>query len=252
MRGSIVFLGALYLVTACNNNKSNQVSPVIYLQEQIAHEAKVLDPKLVELKNETWSAYFDSLGLVNVTHRDSSIAVHLVYSTSDNFTGQPLYRDLTTAWLQPVAADMLAEAQRNLKRNHPDLNILVYDATRPFRIQRDMWEIAKKTDMKYYVANPNKGGGLHNYGMAVDVTLADTLGNLLPMGTPYDYPGMESYTTNEDRLLADGKLTKEEYDNRRLLRRVMKEAGFRTITREWWHFNACSLQEAQQKYKRIE
>lgn len=241
----------LLLFTACNNKK-REVSPIIDLQEQIAVEAKRLDSHLVEPQNETWNVYFDSVGLVKVNDKDSSIAVLLKYSTSDNFAGKPFYRGLKSAWLHPKAADLLVNAQSALRKLRPNLRIVVYDAVRPFRIQRDMWDIAKNTEMKYYIANPNKGGGLHNYGMAVDVSLIDTTGHALPMGTPYDYPGVESYITNEDELLASGKITKEEYDNRHLLRKVMKEAGFKTIEREWWHFNACSLKEAQKKYKRIE
>lgn len=252
MKYLIFLLVVGWAFPACNN-KHREVSPIINLQQQIAVEAKKLDPKLVEPINEAWTAYFDSLGLVKLRQRDSSIVVHLVYSTADNFTGKPLYRDLKTAWLRPEAAEMLIKAQRLLKQRRPDLSLIVYDATRPFRIQRDMWNVAKNTDMKYYVANPNKGGGLHNYGMAVDVSLVnDSTGQALPMGTSFDYPGVESYITNEDELLKNGKITRQEYDNRRLLRQVMKEAGFRTVTREWWHFNACSLDEARQKYRRIE
>lgn len=251
MKYWILLIGNIFIIIACNN-KSREVSPIIDLQEQIAVEAKKLDPKLVEPKNDIWNAYFDSLGLVNIEERDSSIKVHLIYNTTNNFTGQPLYKGLKTAWLQPEAIDKLVRAQKLLKELHPDLSIIVYDAARPFRIQRDMWNVAKNTDMRYYVANPNKGGGLHNYGMAVDVTLVDSLGHPLPMGTPYDYPGMESHITDEANLLATGKITQEEYNNRQLLRKIMKEAGFQTVTREWWHFNACPLQKAREKYKRIE
>lgn len=240
------------VLAACNGKEKRHVYPVIDLQEQIAAEAKKLDPELVEPHNELWSAYFDSLGLVKVTDKDSSITVHLAYATPDNFAGKVLYKDLKTAWLRPEAAHRLADAQRRLKQLRPGTGIVVYDAARPFRIQQDMWDVAKQSDMRYYVANPNKGGGLHNYGLAVDVGLVDSTGQALPMGTPYDYPGKESYTTAEDQLLADGKITREEYDNRRLLRQVMTEAGFKPITREWWHFNVCSLKEAQEKYKRIE
>jgi D-alanyl-D-alanine dipeptidase len=32
----------------------------------------------------------------------------------------------------------------------------------------------------------------------------------------------------------------------------MTGAGFHTVKSEWWHFNACSLEEAMKKYKVIE
>jgi D-alanyl-D-alanine dipeptidase len=32
----------------------------------------------------------------------------------------------------------------------------------------------------------------------------------------------------------------------------MRQAGFTTITSEWWHFNACSSHTAQKNYKLLE
>jgi TonB-dependent SusC/RagA subfamily outer membrane receptor len=48
-----------------------------------------------------------------------------------------------------------------------------------------------------------------------------------------------------------GKISEAERQNRILLRRVMKEAGFRALPSEWWHFNFCSRDVARQKYKVI-
>ena len=56
----------------------------------------------------------------------------------------------------------------------------------------------------YYVSNPAKGGGLHNYGMAVDLTIVDASGKLLPMGTPYDFFGTEAHTDKEEALVQTG------------------------------------------------
>lgn len=247
-----LFLSAAAAGILSCNRQQQHVTPIADLQEEIAVEAKKLDPKLTNPHNRVWNAYFDSLGLVRVNGRDSALRVRLKYATPDNFTGRVLYPDMRDAWLRPEAAEKLLRAQQLLTELRPGWHLLVYDAVRPFRIQRKMWEVARQSDMRYYVANPAKGGGLHNYGMAVDVMLTDAAGEPVPMGTPYDYPGTESYTSREDSLLAAGKISREAYDNRRLLRRVMTEAGFRPITREWWHFNACTLKEAQKNYPRIE
>ena len=99
-----------------------------------------------------------------------------------------------------------------------------------------------------YVSNPANGGGLHNYGMAVDVTILDKTGTPLPMGTPFDFFGEEAHTNNEEALLDAGKIDRTAYNNRRLLRRIMRNAGFRIIPYEWWHFNACSRAEARLSY----
>ena len=59
--------------------------------------------------------YMDSLGLINVIELDSSLAVQLMYTQADNFTGEVLYDNLTEAYLHPDAAYALIKAQRALK-----------------------------------------------------------------------------------------------------------------------------------------
>lgn len=194
---------------------------------------------------DTW---LHDRGLVDISVLDSTIRVHLVYATPDNFMGETVYTGITRAWLHPDAAQKLVTAQRLLKKEHPDLTLVVYDAARSMSVQRKMWRLVRGTDKVNYVSNPSNGGGLHNYGMAVDVTILDPAGEPLPMGTPFDFFGEEAHTNNEEALLASGKITRKEFDNRRLLRRIMKSAGFRTIPYEWWHFNACSRVEARQSY----
>ncbi|RHJ93408.1 M15 family metallopeptidase [Parabacteroides bouchesdurhonensis] len=199
-----------------------------------------------------WDNVLQSKGLVNVQTLDSSIQVQLQYAQPDNFMGKAVYDGLTYAWLRPEAAKCLVEAQKLLKREYPEWTLVIYDAARPMSVQRKMWNLVRGTNKTNYVSNPANGGGLHNYGMAVDVTILDETGLPLPMGSPFDFFGEEAHTTNEEALLEQGKITRDEYNNRRLLRRVMKQAGFRTIPYEWWHFNACTRAEARQRYPVIE
>lgn len=192
-------------------------------------------------------------GLVDIQSRSESIAVHLVYSTPYNFMGRRLYRSLTHAIMLPQAADMLVEAEKLLKKERPDLSFMIYDAVRPISIQHDMWEMVKGTDMEDFVSDPTKGcGGMHNYGVAVDLTLMDCTGNPLPMGSEYDYFGDEARINIEDRLLAEGRITQRELENRLLLRKVMTESGFLVYEAEWWHFNAMPFDEAVANLKPVE
>lgn len=185
------------------------------------------------------------MGYIDPCTLDSTLRVHLVYATADNFLKKVLYTDISKAWLRPEAARKLVRAQQLLKKEYPHYSLLIYDAARPISVQRQMWSLVRGTDKTYYVSNPSKGGGLHNYGMAVDVTIVDEQGKPLPMGTPFDYFGEKANTDREEELVRTGKISPEEFKNRRLLRRFMRGAGFTTITSEWWHFNACSRQEAR-------
>lgn len=197
---------------------------------------------------EDLDAYLRSKGLVDVSELDSTIRVELIYATTDNFMGEAVYSGITRAWLHPDAARKLVAAQQLLKKERPDFTLLVYDAARPMSVQHRMWKLVRGTDKVNYVSNPANGGGLHNYGMAVDVTLSDKNGEPLPMGTPFDFFGEEAHTNNEEALLNAGRIDRKAFDNRRLLRRIMRKAGFRIIPYEWWHFNACSRAEARQSY----
>ena len=110
-------------------------------------------------------------GLVDILTVDSTIQVSLMYSRPDNFTGRVLYTDLREAYLHPKAAVALTAAQKALRKLRPELSLKVYDATRPMSVQQKMWNTVVGTKQQNYVSNPRNGGGMHNYGLAVDVTL---------------------------------------------------------------------------------
>jgi len=192
-----------------------------------------------------------ALGLVNIQALAPDILVELKYSTTDNFLSADTYGDLEHCYLQPKAAVMLKEAQAILKRSHPELTLLVYDGARPRSIQRKMWALVVGTPSEDYVANP-KGGSVHNFGSAVDLTIADARGVPLDMGTPFDYFGELAQPRHEDRFLKEKKLTQQQIDNRHLLRQVMAQAGFLSISIEWWHFNAVPVKVARSQYQIIE
>lgn len=195
--------------------------------------------------------HMDSLGLLNIAEFDSSIAIKLIYTQADNFTGEILYDSLTEAYLHPHAAHALAKAQAMLKQLQPSYRLIVYDAARPMSVQQKMWNTVKGTPQYLYVANPARGGGLHNYGLAVDISILDSTDTPLPMGTPVDHLGPEAHITQESQLVANGTISEAERQNRLLLRKVMKAAGFRALPSKWWHFNLCSRDEARRKYQPI-
>ena len=195
--------------------------------------------------------YLQTQELVNVNALDSSIRVDLKYATTDNFTKTILYDSLTNIYLHPLAAKKLVAAQKNLKTLHPDYSLLVYDAVRPLSVQRKMYRVVQNTKYAAYVANPSRTG-LHNYGMAVDLTICNKKGVPLDMGTPFDFFGGAAGINKEAELVQRGVLTKQQVANRELLRKVMRYAGFLTIRGEWWHFNALHLIEARKLYKVIE
>jgi len=106
------------------------------------------------------------------------------------------------------------------------LSLKVFDGYRPLSVQKKMWKILPDDR---YVANPKKGSR-HNRGMAVDLTLVDTKGNLLPMPTEFDSFSKKAHQ-NFQELPDDVKL------NRWILKTIMEKHGFKSISTEWWHYD---------------
>lgn len=195
-------------------------------------------------------------GLVDVQKVDPSILVELKYSTTDNFVGKDVYGDLTRAYMQPMAAQKLAKASQYLQAHHPNLRLLVYDAARPRSAQWNLWNALpnlSEHERQKYVADPRLGS-IHNYGCAVDLTVAKKDGRsgtpeTLDMGTKYDFFGELAYPSREADLLKAGKLTHQQIDNRKILRTAMRQGGFTPIEFEWWHFNALSRAKAKMTFR---
>jgi len=246
----------LLIAISCEQPKGDALTAeglghdVYELDEQAAES---MDFSKEELALTDWDRRFIEAGLVNIQSVIPEVLVDLKYSTTDNFFGQDVYDDLENAYLQPEVAEMLKKAHEDLKSRDQNLTFLIYDAVRPRSVQQILWDNLNKPDSlkPLYVADP-KVGSLHNFGVAVDLTLADqTTGQALEMGTKYDYFGYPAYPDREAQMLKEGKISQKHIDNRKLLREVMYGAGFTGIGSEWWHFNAFSRKEAGQKFEII-
>ncbi len=151
------------------------------------------------------------------------LKISLKYNTDDNFMHQKLYEHAKTTYLRRDAFYALELVQKELSKKR--LGLLIWDAYRPFSVTQLMWD---KIHDEKYVANPKNGSG-HNKGIAVDLTIIDSNGNLLSMGT-----GFDNFT---DTAHAEFKnLNEDVLKNRMLLRSTMEHFGFKVLSTEWWHF----------------
>lgn len=193
--------------------------------------------------------FLDS-GLVDIQEEIPGILVDLKYTTTDNFVNYDLYGDLERCFLRPEAAKKLKKAQEILQEKQPGYSLLVYDGARPHRVQFKMWEELDVPNKRNYLSPPEKGS-VHNYGFAVDLTVADSTGTPLDMGTPFDFFGELAQPKLEAKMLADSLLNQEQLDNRLLLRETMQAAGFYPIRTEWWHFNGMGSKTVRSRYNII-
>jgi D-alanyl-D-alanine dipeptidase len=192
-----------------------------------------------------------SNNLVAIDEVNPKILVELKYATTDNFMKIKLYSRINRAYLQKDVALRLSNCQEYLSKLKPGYKLLIYDAVRPVSVQQKMWDAMDSlppVERGKYVSNP-RNRSLHNLGAAVDLTICDETGKPLDMGAGYDDFREIAYPELESRFLKTGQLSKEQINNRELLRMVMRKEGFRNIPTEWWHFNACSRKEGLSKYQ---
>jgi D-alanyl-D-alanine dipeptidase len=179
------------------------------------------------------------------------VVVDLRYATTNNFVGRNLYGEFDGAFLHKVAAAKFRDAVERLGLIEPEYRFVIFDALRPRSVQWILWEYVVGTDRQKYVANP-KGGSIHNYGFALDLSILDETGEELDMGTSFDDFSRLAQPRYEEKFLAEGKLSGIQIGNRRLLRGVMEAAGFNSLRLEWWHFNALPRAEVKANYRIIE
>lgn len=165
------------------------------------------------------------------------------YFSTYNFVGKRIH-----GYEAPFAL-LTEKAALQLKKVSDELIALgyrlkVFDAYRPQRaVNHFLSWIKDETDLKmkaFFYPDILKNeiipkGYLfakssHSRGSTVDITLFDMKkGQEVDMGGPFDFFGEKSHIDYPN-------LTKEQFQNRKLLQEAMGKHGFKTIDTEWWHF----------------
>lgn len=161
--------------------------------------------------------------LVDVTTLDTTLVLDIRYATTNNFTKKQMY-ECGKCYLREPVAELLIQAHQEFKKM--GYRIKLFDCYRPRPIQYKLWEVVPDAR---YVARPWIGS-VHNRGGAVDLTLIDSLGHELDMGTAYDFFGERSHQDYID-------LPEEVIRNRSILIEVLQKFQFSPIRTEWWHFD---------------
>jgi D-alanyl-D-alanine dipeptidase len=193
-------------------------------------------------------------GLINVKDLDATFLVDLKYAGTDNFIQTNVYGELQNCYLHPDVANMLVKAHQFLKQDYPQCRFLLWDGARALSVQQIFWDKLDMPDEEkdYYLADPKKGS-IHNFGCAIDLTIMDiNNGNVLDMGTGFDDFVELAWITLETKFIEEGRLTRQQVDNRLILRNCMEKAGFSPVENEWWHFSTVTRAEAFAKYSIIE
>ena len=175
---------------------------------------------LLQAQNE--NAIADTT-FVNLKDYSADFVYDMKYATTDNFLNAKVY-DCAECFLRLKTVKALIKANKEFIRK--GYRIQLFDCYRPLDIQKRMWQIVSNPE---YVADPAKGS-IHNRGGAVDITLVDSKGVALDMGTPFDFFGAEAGHNYQN-------LSNEVKQNRVFLKQIMQENGFVSFDSEWWHYN---------------
>lgn len=234
------------LLSACGEEAAEQTPPPVADTLPAPVLVDTTPPPPPPPISEYEQTFLDS-GLVDLATYLPGVLIDLKYTTEDNFVHADVYGDLDKAYLRVEAADKLKKALELLREEAPGHTLLIYDGARPHRVQYAMWEVLDVPYKRNYLSPPAQGS-VHNYGCAVDLTIADSTGTPLDMGTEFDFFGKLAQPQLEKQMLAQGLLSEEQHANRLLLRGVMKRAGFYDIRTEWWHFNAFPSKVVKKRF----
>jgi D-alanyl-D-alanine dipeptidase len=157
------------------------------------------------------------------------LIVELRYATENNFLHQRIYPPDARCILRTSVAQRLAAAAKTLAAD--GLRLVAWDCYRPPSAQEAMWKLYPHPG---FVADP-KTGSNHSRGAAVDVSLASMDGK--PVEVPTDF---DAFTPQAHLGAQVGAAAAR---HRAQLIHAMLGAGFHTILKEWWHYNAPHAQD---------
>lgn len=171
--------------------------------------------------------------------------------------------------LRKGIVDRLLAAQKDLPSG---FRFKIWDGFRPLYVQEklynDLWTLRKKespdwdesrlkTEVEKFVAFPSydkSHPSPHNTGGAVDLTIVDSDGVELLMGTPFDEFHERSYSDYFREWTCEKGLKEDVLkfnSNRELLRSVMMKHGFAPYFWEWWHFSYGDVDWAKEVGKDV-
>lgn len=151
-----------------------------------------------------------------------NLVFDLRYATSNNVTGEPIYKT-AEAFLHEKAYEKMVRAAELAARL--GLRFKIFDAYRPPEAQKALWDYCPDPS---YVTPPEKGSP-HTRGIAVDLTLIEADGKELEMGAEFDEFDDIAHHGSPD-------ISEDAAHNRFLLMGIMTTAGWDFFKNEWWHY----------------
>ena len=167
--------------------------------------------------------------LVDVRLYTDKLTIKMKLATNGTTIGEPFYsRNLCM-----LQYDTLQKLMKAIDLFEADgYSIVIYDAYRPTSVQQRWFDVVR---VHKWVADPSIGmGGIHDRGVAVDMTLMDANGVELDMPT-----AMHTFTEASAR--SSPLITAAQRQNMNYMTGIMTRCGFTYINSEWWHFQDSEI-----------
>lgn len=191
-----------------------------------------------------------SLVPMDIFSGDFSLRTQLTYAQPDNLLlGEAIYRRNARLWLHEDLARIVLLACRICRKNH-GFHMVLYDGLRTVEAQQKMLECARVKQNPHWLEEPRllspPGAGGHPRGMAIDVALETPQGQLLDMGTPFDFLAENAAPEHNPAHRRHPHLSSQASENRAILENVMMRAAkilnlpLLPLPQEWWDFRLPS------------
>ena len=171
------------------------------------------------------------------------------------------YGSYSPYFLRQGVLKKLLSAQAYLQAHTPNWTLQIFDAYRPIPVQQFMVDhtfaqLAATEGLDIAVMNSETRDRLqakvsefwaspssnpqtpppHSTGAAIDLTLLDSSGNAVDMGSDIDEISPRSYPQHFANKKGDE--ARQLHHHRQLLAQAMASAGFQQHPNEWWHFSS--------------
>jgi len=189
--------------------------------------------------------------LVNMhDHICDTLRIEVAYARDDNLLfGERIYKPNAQLFLYKDLADIVLEAAESLKAQ--GFTLVLYDGLRTADAQARMLETQRVKDNPHWLEEPRllspPGKGAHPRGMAIDCSLETATGELLDMGTAFDYLAEDASAHANPAHREYVALSEQIRQNRAILDNAFGQAAEKLgipifpLPQEWWDFRLPPL-----------
>ena len=177
--------------------------------------------------------------------KTQAMRIDLAYAQEDNLLfGERIYKKEAGLWLHKNLANVVKKAAESLFEQ--GFRMVLHDGLRTTDAQARMLETRAVKSNLHWLAEPRllspPGAGAHPRGMAIDCSIETPDGDLLDMGTPFDFlaedPGPEANPAHRSHPDHSQQIM----ENRNLLTHAMLKTAedngveLLPLPQEWWDY----------------